>query len=67
MPPNAQTRVAPPKWANYQAYLTAGTYTFIVPANVYQVFGLVIGGGGNGATGGGGGAGGNAGWGIIDV
>jgi hypothetical protein len=41
-----------------QTYVTPGTYTFTVPANVTQVTFIAIGGGGGGAGGGGGGGGG---------
>lgn len=51
LPPNRPTRVAPPKWANCQAWLSPGTYTtpFVVPQNVYQLYAVVIGAGGSGA------------------
>ena len=61
LPPNAQTRVAPPEWKSYKL-ITATTSTEVVPQNVYQMLVCVWGGGGSGvsatpaAGGGGGGA-----------
>jgi hypothetical protein len=49
LPPNAQTRVAPGRWAQFKL-ITATTSTEVVPQNVYQMGVAVWGGGGNGAS-----------------
>ena len=76
LPPNTATRLAPPKWVNYRAFLTAGTFTspFVVPQNVYQIMVCVWGAGGSGSSGSVynsnyalGGSGGGYAQGIIDV
>lgn len=66
LPPNVPTRVAPPEWRSFRAFLTAGTYSFNVPQGVYQVLACAMGGGANGTTLR---AGAGGGWaqGIIDV
>ena len=64
-PPNYQTRVAPPFWANYKMILTT-TSAEVVPQNVWQILALVWGGGGGGSTSLGGSGGGFC-MGIIDV
>lgn len=50
LPPNTQTRVAPPKWTNQIINTTAGSGTFTVPQNVYQIQATVVGGGANGCN-----------------
>jgi len=44
-PPNEQARIAPPNWRSEQLFLVAGTYSFTVPQNVYQILAMVWGGG----------------------
>lgn len=73
LPPNAQTRVAPPEWKNANL-ITATTSTEVVPQNVYQIGVAVFGGGGGGAGDDGssganarGGGGGGFAFGIVDV
>ena len=71
LPPNQATRVAPPKWTNFNA-IRATSSTEVVPQNVYQIGVAVFGAGGSGgvdrstgqATGGGGGG---FAFGILDV
>ena len=43
LPPNAQTRVAPPEWKNYKL-ITTTTSSEVVPQNVYQILAMVFGG-----------------------
>lgn len=50
LPPNAPTRVSPPKWASFIEFITPGTYQFEVPQNVYRLRAIVIGAGGSGAA-----------------
>ena len=57
LPPNAETRVAPPKWENFKL-ITSTTSSEVVPQNVYQMLALVWGGGMGGNNGSGGGSGG---------
>lgn len=57
----------PPEWMHHKAYLTAGAQAnFTVPANVYQIYAMVFGGGGNMASAISGGGGGFV-SGVIDV
>ena len=48
--PNAPTKIHPPYWGMYKLFDIAGTYSFIVPPNVFQLYAFVIGGGGAGAV-----------------
>lgn len=51
LPPNAPTRVVPPRWDNMKVYDVAGSYNdFTVPQNVFQVRAIIIGAGASGAA-----------------
>jgi len=74
-PPNISSRSAPTVWTRSQVWINAGTYSFVVPQNVYQILAACIGSGGSGAAAqyvtitpsANGGAGGGFASGIIDV
>lgn len=74
-PPNIASRSAPTVWTRSQVWINAGTYSFVVPQNVYQILAACIGSGGSGAAAlhfnvrpsANGGAGGGFASGIIDV
>lgn len=59
--PASAGQVPPTGWTNVRPYLTAGTFSFTVPENVFQL-GLYLNGGGGLAGGGGGFA-----YGVLDV
>jgi len=48
LPPNAPTRVAPSEWRSSRNFTIPGTYSFTVPQNVYQLYGIAVGGGADG-------------------
>ena len=50
LPPNYATGVAPSKWTNGVIFPTAGTYSFVVPQNVFQIAVAVWGAGGSGGN-----------------
>lgn len=65
LPPTAR-KTPPFGWTQLQAYLAAGTFSLIVPENVWQLAFHVNGGGGN-ATTQASGAGGGLAYGVLDV